>query len=138
VISSVHGEGTGDEDKYAVGDGARLNILVVDLVVDSLEAKGFDFFGDLLAADEGITSIGHGAVVKVEVDEPHAVLHDGGVVLNDELVSDGLDVHCWRKLFEIINQGCREVLKGLQLVLLTFQKLPINPSVRQPQEGSTR
>jgi len=102
VIGAIHDERACYEDKDAVGDGARLHVLVIYLVLDSLETEGCDLIGDIFATNEGLATIGHGAVVKVEVDERLTVFHDGGVVLYNEFVSYGIDVHCWRKLFEII------------------------------------
>lgn len=47
-ILFVHTENSGGEDKHAVLHGSRLNILVVNLILNFLEAKRLDFLSNLL------------------------------------------------------------------------------------------
>lgn len=84
----VHHETARDEDEHAVGDGSWLHILIVDLVYDLLEAEGFNLVLDLLAPNECLASIGHGAIVQVEVNQSNPISHQGCVVLNNKLVGD--------------------------------------------------
>lgn len=94
----VHIEGASDEDEHAVGNGAGLHVFVVNLIHDLLKSEGLDLLLDLFAANEGISTIGHGASIKVEVNQPLALAHHGGVVLNNKFVSNCFNVH----LYEII------------------------------------
>lgn len=85
LIGVIHDKGSWDEDKEGALDGSWLDVLVIDAVDDFLESEGFDFFRDLFDTSEGLSSVGHDAVVVIEVDELGSVLHDGGVVLSEEL-----------------------------------------------------
>lgn len=69
-----------------------MNILVVELVLNFLESERFDFFGDLFDAFEEAAVVGHDAVLGVEVEQVHFILHDGRVVGFQELLGDSLKV----------------------------------------------
>lgn len=94
----VHIEGARDEDQHAVGDGTRLHVLVVDLVYDLLEAERLNLLQDLFAPRKGVPTVGHGASVQIEVDQPVSVRHHRRVVLHNKFVSNRFNVH----LYEII------------------------------------
>jgi hypothetical protein len=59
-----------------------------------LEPETFNFLSDIIKSSVCITSIGHDAVIIVEVDEAISVLHDGCVVLCEEL--------CW-DVFQVVS-----------------------------------
>lgn len=91
----IHNETARDEDQEAALDGSGLDVLLVDAVVDFLEAEGLDFFCDFLDSLESLSSVGHDTVVIVEVDELGSVLHDSRVVLSEELLGDVFEFrHC--------------------------------------------
>jgi hypothetical protein len=69
-----------------------LNVLVVDVVNDFLEAERLNFLCNVIQSSKGITSIGHDAVIIVEVDEVISVLHESCVVLGEELCGDVFQV----------------------------------------------
>lgn len=70
-----------------------MDIFVIDLVLDLLEAERLEFFKDLFPADIGVALVGQGAVIEIEVEEVLSLLHHGCVVLHDKLMSNCFNVH---------------------------------------------
>lgn len=63
----VHAEDPSDKDKHAPLNWSLLHILVVNLVLNVLEAEGFDFLFDFRESPEYIAVVGHDTMGAVEV-----------------------------------------------------------------------
>lgn len=95
VLGFVHCKRSWHKDQETSLNWSRLNVLVVNVVIDLLEAERFDFLWDLLDSSKGLSTVSHDAVVIVEVNELSSVLHNSCVVLSEELLGDVFEFrHC--------------------------------------------
>lgn len=90
-IRAIHAEVARDKDQNAAGDRTFLDVGVHVGILDAFEAEGLYFFCDAFESCEGLSGVGHVAVVLVEVDESLSLfpthLH-GLEVLFQEQVGD--------------------------------------------------
>ena len=96
LISAVHLEVAVHEDEHAAGNGSFLHVWAHIRIGNLLEAEWLYFLADVLESAVRHASVGHVAVVVIEVDEDlsfvPALLHNGKVLLQEE-VGDLLVVH---------------------------------------------
>ena len=86
-ILVVHAEGASHKDEHAAVEGALLDILAVDLVLDVLEAERLNLVPNLVDALVHASVVAHRAVLRVEVQQVSPVLHQCPVVSLQELLS---------------------------------------------------
>ena len=84
LLIIVHNQTSWHKNQEASLDGSWLDVLMVDAVCDLLESEWFNLLRNFLHSLVCLTSIGHDAVVIVEVDELGSVLHDSCVVLGQD------------------------------------------------------
>ena len=95
-LVSIHTEMSNNKDKDGVFNGSLLNIGTHVGILNFFKGKRLDFFCDLFESSTLSASVGHSAVILVEVDELLSLfpvkLHDF-VVFVEEHVCDLLVIH---------------------------------------------
>lgn len=85
-IFSIHTQSSSDKNEHTTLDWTLLNILIINLVLNGLEAERLDFLFDFLESSENTAIVCHDTVFTIEIEEVFFVLHDGSVVSLKELL----------------------------------------------------
>jgi len=92
VVLAVHQQLAVHADQQSA-HRRRLEVVVLEVVLDGLEAEALELVHDVLEPAAVVALVGEAGGLAVEVDHLRAVVHHGGVVAVQEVAGQILRVH---------------------------------------------